>query len=66
MSTTYLMFYGATSFNQNLSNWDLSSMRGMRGMFWGAALFNQDIWLEYINGLNMDKLFREAPYPIKT
>ena len=37
------MFYEAISFNQDLSNWDVSSVIDMNGMFCGAMSFNQDI-----------------------
>ncbi|MBU3717218.1 MAG: BspA family leucine-rich repeat surface protein [Actinobacteria bacterium] len=33
-------FQGATSFNQNISNWDTSSVGSMRGTFTGASSFN--------------------------
>jgi surface protein len=37
-----LMFYN-TPFNQDISNWDVSSVTTMRGMFYGANDFNQDL-----------------------
>ncbi|WP_222984396.1 BspA family leucine-rich repeat surface protein [Flagellimonas meishanensis] len=37
------MFSGATSFNGDLSNWDVGNVTNMQGMFDGAALFNGDI-----------------------
>merc|ERR1712032_1346815 len=36
-------FYGANSFNADISNWDVSNVRDMRGMFDGARSFNVDI-----------------------
>jgi surface protein len=37
------MFRDATSFNDDISNWDVSTVTNMRAVFKGASSFNQDI-----------------------
>ena len=37
------MFYKASSFNQDLSNWNVSSVKNMNFMFYEASSFDQDI-----------------------
>ena len=39
----YGMFSGATSFNHDLSGWNVSRVTNMCGMFRGATSFNQDL-----------------------
>ena len=38
------MFNGASTFNQDLSQWDVSHVNNMRHMFNSARAFNQDLW----------------------
>ena len=37
------MFMVASSFNRDISNWDVSNVVFMRQMFFGAMIFNQDL-----------------------
>ena len=37
------MFYGATSFNGDISNWNVEAVTSMSYMFNGATSFNGDI-----------------------
>ena len=37
------MFFKASSFNQDLSDWDVSNVELMRFMFYYASSFNQDL-----------------------
>ena len=37
------MFYGATSFNQNISSWNTQRIINMSSMFYNATSFNQNI-----------------------
>jgi surface protein len=39
----FFLFCNATSFNQNVSGWDVSNVTKMQAMFDHAAFFNQDI-----------------------
>jgi surface protein len=39
----FQMFYGASVFDGNISNWNTSSVTNMQSMFQGASAFNQNI-----------------------
>ncbi|WP_198402297.1 BspA family leucine-rich repeat surface protein [Mesoplasma florum] len=64
------LFYNATSFNQDISNWDTSNIIDMSEMFSGASAFNQDIskWVTS-NVTDMSRMFSWASafnYALKT
>jgi len=52
------MFNGATSFNQSLNNWDVSSVTNMDRMFYDATSFNQQLndW-DVSSVTNMSNMF---------
>ena len=58
------MFYKCKSFNQDLSEWDVSSVTDMLCMFYDCKLFNQDL-----SGWNVSKVrqntYMFADCPIK-
>ena len=43
METFEEMFYGASSFNSPIGDWDISSADTVAGMFNGASSFNQNL-----------------------
>ena len=43
MTNMWGMFGGASSFNSDISNWNVGAVTSMEGMFWGASSFNSDI-----------------------
>ena len=58
---TLNMFYNATTFNQDISTWNVSSVIDMSSMFRQATNFNQNIgnW-DVSNVTNMQTLFMDA------
>src|SRR3989339_186841 len=55
------MFYDATTFNGNISNWDVSNVNNMYSMFRGLTFFNQDLnnW-DVSSVTEMRHMFRDA------
>jgi surface protein len=43
VTNTAAMFYGASSFNQNITNWETQNITDMSYMFNGAIVFNQNL-----------------------
>ncbi len=61
VKTTSTMFYNATSFNGNLSNWDVSKVINMASMFRGCSSFNSDLSNWNVSLVtNMDGMFSGA------
>ena len=56
------MFNNARVFNQNIGNWDVSSVRNMEGMFRMAYVFNQDIgsWDVSSNQTDIWEMFKQS------
>jgi surface protein len=57
------MFYGASSFNQPLSGWDVSNATDMSYMFYNASMFNQPLsgW-DVGKVTSMESMFNNALY----
>ena len=57
----YTMFGLATSFNSDISSWNVSSITDIGGMFQNASSFNQDISSWDVSKVKrMDNIFRNA------
>jgi surface protein len=54
------MFYGASSFNQNISGWNVSKVTNMTHMFYGASSFNQNISGWDVSQATVSDMFRGA------
>ncbi len=56
-----MMFWVASSFNSDISNWNTSNVSSMWAMFWAASSFNSDIsnW-NTSNVRNMGSMFHNA------
>ncbi|WP_299111447.1 BspA family leucine-rich repeat surface protein [uncultured Winogradskyella sp.] len=61
VTTMFAMFEDATSFNQNINNWDVSNIEKMQFLFHNASSFNQplDNW-NVGNVDNMQEMFSGA------
>ncbi|GEM_PF-3744888 len=58
VQTTTRMFFNASKFNQNISDWNTTSVRGMTAMFFGASSFDQDLGSWHIeNVMSMKNMF---------
>ena len=55
------MFFGATSFNQPIGDWEFPNVTNMSYMFYGAASFDQDLSKWDLKGKEKDKIFDGCP-----
>lgn len=55
------MFWGATEFNGNITDWDTSNVTNMKGMFRDTVTFNCDIGSWVVSSVeNMSLMFRDT------
>jgi surface protein len=61
VNSTKEMFYGATSFNSSIENWNVSNITDMSFMFAYAYTFNRDISSWEVGSVeDMNSMFKEA------
>ena len=54
------MFFHASSFNQPLNNWNVSSVNNFKGLFYSASSFNQRFKLNISPGANLLAIFGDT------
>ena len=61
VTTMKYMFYDASSFDGDLSGWNVSHVRDMSGVFWGASSFDGDLSGWDVSGVtNMKRMLSDA------
>ena len=67
MSRMFSNLYGASSFNGDLSSWDVSSVKDMSWMFDAASSFNGDISSWDVSSVtNMRGMFSAGPTTVSS